>query len=265
MGGYLLVQNDAPPSTDIIHANKAQEQRQAPAVSNAADQGASPPPPKASPGTPANQPASDPDEADVSLDPEQVLVGDNPEFPTLQSRLTEMHARREGREFAPAEVLAAIEQDSAWEADDSLADQFQLSDEDRYDGRVFIDMNPLKIESLMPGDTMEIPIQQDNATYQMVVEAVEEHGDGSVTWRGQLEDFPEDNQVMITQSEGVTHGSVFTPRKPWVIQAYGNAGWVVASGTLFKGGEKLIDPADELTGAGASEPHTAHDHSAHPH
>ncbi|WP_344803975.1 hypothetical protein [Allohahella marinimesophila] len=187
------------------------------------------------------------------LDPEELELGDNPDYPTLESRLTEMHARREHQSFKPDQVLAAIRQPAAWQSDDSVAEQMDLPDEDRYDGRTFIRFNALKVETLMPGDTMEIPIEQANSIYQMVVDEVEDHRDGSITWRGHLQDFNEENQVMITQSDGVTYAGIFTPDAPYTIEARGDAGWVVTTGTLFKGEEEPLPiPVPDIAESRAS-------------
>ncbi|MAM89608.1 MAG: hypothetical protein CME36_20100 [unclassified Hahellaceae] len=189
----------------------------------------------------------------ASLSPAEIELGDNPDYPTLESRLTEMQARRENMTFDPAQVLAAIQQPSAWQADDSVAEQMDLADEDRYDGRTFIRFNAMKVETLMPGDTMEIPIEQANSIYQMVVDEVEDHRDGSITWRGHLQDFNEENQVMITQSDGVTYAGVFTPDAPYTIEARDDTGWVVSTGTLFKGEEAPLPiPVPDISTSDAS-------------
>ncbi len=196
-----------------------------------------------------------------ALDPATLVVGDNPQYPTLDMRLTEMQARRNGEPFDAKQALAALQQPSAWQADDSVAEQLQLSAEERYDGRSFIRFNALKVETLMPGDTLEIPVQQANGTYRMLVENVEAHGDGSVTWRGTLQDFPKENQVMITQSKGITSGGIFTPDAPYVLQAHGEAGWIASTATLFKGEDTHLQLPPGVSGA----PAAPHDHSSHDH
>ncbi|WKB50584.1 hypothetical protein [Eleftheria terrae] len=185
-------------------------------------------------------PAGTPAVPGAKVDPAKVLVGNNTEYPTLATRLTEMAARRDGNSIDPAEALAAMQQPAAWQDDPSVAAQLPLSNEERTDGRSFMRFNPLKLETLMPGDTLDIPIKQANATYRMVVESVESHGDGSVTWTGKLRDFPQQNQVTLTQAlgggdrKGLTHGGVTTPDESYVLQVYDNVGWMATSASLFK-------------------------------
>ncbi len=75
-----------------------------------------------------------------------------------------------------------------------------LSAEQKLDGREFIQINPLKIESLVQGDTLEITIQQANKTYTARIDQVISEGDGrNVTWRGYLDDVESPNSFTITR------------------------------------------------------------------
>lgn len=161
-------------------------------------------------------------------------VGENPNFPTLYDRLQAMQARRPDARFRPEDVLAAIQQPTAWIADHNAADGLNLSPEERRDGRMFLRLNPLKIETLMPGDTLEMPIAQRKASYTMVVDRVEPHGDGSVTWSGRLKEFEQENQVTITQSQGLTYAGVTLPSDSYVMQVNGEQGWLARGSSLFK-------------------------------
>ncbi|WP_157359910.1 hypothetical protein [Caldimonas brevitalea] len=170
----------------------------------------------------------------TGVEPDKLFVGDNPEYPTLATRMTEMTARRDGEPVDPEQALAAMQQAAAWTADPSVASQLKLSASEMTDGRSFVRFNPMKLETLMPGDTLAIPVQHTNATYKMQIENVTAHGDGSITWSGRLKDFSSENQASITQSKGVTIGGFSTPDGPHVLEVRGDKGWIVPSGTLFK-------------------------------
>ena len=115
----------------------------------------------------------------------------------------------------------------------AVAESLGLDDEERYDGREFIRFSPLKLESMMPGDEMEIPLDQENATFNMVVDSVEVFPDGNVAWRGHFKDFPAENQVSFTRGIDLTVGNITLPDKQFTVQAQGEkAGWLTASRSL---------------------------------
>lgn len=180
----------------------------------------------------------------------------------LASRMDQMQTRRLGTHFNADEVKAAMAQPSAWQTDPSVADTLNLDEGERYDGREFIRFSPIKLESLVPGDVMEIPLAQQNATYQMVVDSVQVHDDGNVTWYGHLKDFPEENQVSFTRGQDLTVGSIAVPDKQFTLQAQNELGWVVNSFTLFKGGDEHLFPDGAEQDA---DQHDAHEHGAHQH
>src|SRR5690606_11412827 len=150
----------------------------------------------------------------------------NPDYPTFASRFDEIRARRDGLHLDPEALLAAMHQPTAWTVDESQAEGLPLTDEERHDGREFIRFSPLKVETLVPGDVMEIPIWQANANYRMQVDRVEAHGDGNVTWYGHLKEFERDNQVTITRGESLTYGGITTPDALYVLEARGEKGWI---------------------------------------
>ncbi|MDF3036692.1 MAG: hypothetical protein K0S28_1966 [Paucimonas sp.] len=161
----------------------------------------------------------------------------------LSARLDTMSSRRPGRSFDPKEVAEALKSDKAWEVDASVAAKLPLNDEDRKDGRAFVRTDPLKIEALMPGDEMDLPIYEAKASgpLRMVVDRVEDDGKGNLTWYGHLKDFQTENQVSFTRGENLIVGGVTVPDKNYVIQIHDNIGWVANGFTLFK--TKAIDDA----------------------
>lgn len=161
-------------------------------------------------------------------------LNDNTDYPSLDHRLQEMRARRGGRDFQAENVIASMRVSDAWETTDEPGDNLKLSDEERHDGRDFVRFRAEKLETLVPGDTMTIPLDQKNQEYTMAVNRVEVHGDGNVTWHGRLTEFPDNNQVSITRGESLTVGGFTTPEGHYTLQARGNQGWVASSDTLFK-------------------------------
>lgn len=180
----------------------------------------------------------------------------NPNYPTLDYRLAEMKARRDGQSFDADKVRAALAMPSPWSEDASVLSALPPDAANQDDGRAFIKYNPLKVETLMPGDELVLPIPQENRDFSMVVETVEAHGDGVVTWRGHLKDFTEQNQVTISQASGNTQIGIFTPDSHYQVEVFGTQGWVVNSGNLFKGGDVVIHVTDGVEGPAI---HSEHD------
>ncbi|MCW7536908.1 hypothetical protein OOT46_03445 [Aquabacterium sp. A7-Y] len=197
----------------------------------------------------------------AETDPDRLQVGNNPDYPTLGSRLTEMAARRNGQGVSAAQALAAMEQRSAWRSDPSAAAELNLSPQEAADGRSFVRFDPVKLETLMPGDTLEIPVPQRNAVYHMVVEDVQAHGDGSVTWNGRLRDFPEENQATMTKGGDLVYGGFTARDELYVIQSNGTAGFIAESASLFK---PTDDGHDHASGRYRMGPHTGHNPAVDP-
>ena len=159
-----------------------------------------------------------------------------PPAPEVLERLAAMTDRRPDMQFDPEEVAEAMNEDQAWSTEDNpdLADRFDLDEEDLYDGRKFVQLNTLKIETLQPGDTMAIPIPQEAEQFEMTVTEVVNNQDGTVTWRGRVNGYDRQNQVTITKDGYNTYFSMFTPDLNYVVHGKGDAAYVVDSGTLFK-------------------------------
>jgi hypothetical protein len=188
----------------------------------------------------------------AELQAEYERVSDNPDYPQLQTRLDAMHQRHPGRSFEPEQVVATMGQAEAWVRIDTPPDDLPLTPAQKFDGREYIDFNPARVETLMAGDTLEIPIWQLGVRYRMRVDQTETHANGSVTWHGHLEDFAEPHRVTITVGKGLSVGGMDTPRGHYVLQANGKSGWIASSETLFKRNEDqtdmVIPPAGEPAG-----------------
>lgn len=158
----------------------------------------------------------------------------NPDFPQLNDRLERMRLRRPNQAFDAESVLKALEQPSAWTETDDIPDNMQLDDEDKNDGREFISFNPLKIEALMPGDTLTIPVAQLKKEFVMVVDSIR-YAETSLTWEGHIETSDSERyDVLITQSEKLTIAGINTSMGHYALQAHDGVGWIASSQTLFK-------------------------------
>jgi hypothetical protein len=177
----------------------------------------------------------------VELQEKYARISDNPDYPQLQTRLDAMQKRHPGRAFEPEQVVEAMAQAEAWARIDNPPEDLPLTPADKFDGREYIRFNPRRIETLMPGDTLEIPIWQLGVRYKMRIDYTETHENGSVTWHGHLENFDEPHRVAITVGNGLSLGGIETPSGHYVLQAHGESGWIASSETLFKRNEHETD------------------------
>jgi hypothetical protein len=161
-----------------------------------------------------------------------------------------MRDRQPNRSFDAEQVVETMAQSEAWVRVETPHDDLPLTPEEKFDGREFIRFNPSRIETLMPGDTLEIPIWQLGERYTMRVDYAETHPNGSVTWHGHLENFNDPHRVTITVGDGLSLGGIDTPGGHYVLQAHDESGWIASSETLFKRNEAetdvIIPPAGEL-------------------
>lgn len=180
-------------------------------------------------------------------------VSNNPDYPQLETRLDAMRQRHHNKSFDAKQVISALAQSEAWVRTETPPEELPLTPAEKFDGREFIRFNPLRIETLMPGDTLEIPIWQQGARYKMRVDYAETHANGSVTWHGHLENFNDPHRVTLTVGDGLSLGGIDTPGGHYVLQAHGESGWIASSETLFKRNENetdmIIPPAGELEGS----------------
>ncbi|WP_339616020.1 hypothetical protein [uncultured Gilvimarinus sp.] len=167
----------------------------------------------------------------------------------LAERLSKMQSRRPDRIFDPAEVRAAVQRDSAWsnETPDNL-DDLPLDAEALNDGRQIISFDPLKLETLMPGDQVSVNIDETGEQYTVNINRTEKHDYDSISWYGTINgNDGQTYQVSFTQSDTLTLGGLDTPDGNYQLQAHGDAGWIASSASLFKvpeGQTDAIIPAD---------------------
>lgn len=173
----------------------------------------------------------------------------NPDYPSIDMRLHEMHSRRDGTSYDANEIKQAVLEPTAWQSSNAPGEGLDLTAEEQQDGREFITFNRLKLETLVTGDTLEIPIAQTGQTYQAKITASTSNDDGSVTWHGQLHDAlgPISNDsghsydVTFTSGNTMVSGGIFTPEGHFVLESADEQGWISNASTLFKFDENEPD------------------------
>jgi hypothetical protein len=162
----------------------------------------------------------------------------NAEGVSFDERLAAMQQRRPNQQFDPAAVEAAMQRQAAWAPAEEVPEDLPLQPEEFTDGRQFIELDSLKIETLMPGDAVKVTIDETGEDYNVTVDRVEKHDYNSISWYGHIEGADgQTYSVSFTRGETLTVGGLDTPEGHYVLQAHGNNGWIASSALLFK-----IDP-----------------------
>ncbi len=180
----------------------------------------------------------------------------------LQTRIDSIKQRRPELHYSPEEVAAAVERTNSWSPAENTPADLPLKPEELTDGRQFIQLDTIKIETLMPGDAINVRVAENAKDYAVVIDKVEKHDYNSISWYGHIQG--EDGQkysVSFTRGETLTVGGLDTPDGHYVLQAHGNNGWIASSQLLFKADPKVSDaihPADV-------EPNYAHTHATQQH
>ena len=175
-------------------------------------------------------------------------VSDNPQFPNLEQRIAELNHLYPYREFSSAEVLDLLAQSSAWESSSEIPESLPITDEQRNDGRAFIELNPERFQVLLPGDTLELPLEKLGMHLQIQIDSREPLANGGFTLHGHVLGSDELMRVTITQGPGLSLAGIDTPQGHIVMQANDTHGWIASSETLFKQDPHTTDfllPTDE--------------------
>lgn len=168
-----------------------------------------------------------------------LAVNRNAAYATLEDRMAELGRLRPRSQPSAEEVARLMEEPAAW-----AKGTFSPSDVDTPDERQrptsdkqYIAFNARKIETLLPGDKLEIPIEAARATYVMTVESVQNHGNGDITWSGSLDDDSGTYPVTFTQNEAaLTVGGVSTPAGHFLLEVRNGKGWILTSRVMGDGG-----------------------------
>lgn len=161
-------------------------------------------------------------------------VSHNSRLPSLDARLAELHELYPYREFSPEQVVDLMSQPTAWQPSAAAPDELPLTDIQRNDGREFIELNPERLEVLLPGDSFELPLESLGMRLQMEVDSREVLANGGFTLHGRVLGGTELMRVTITQSGGLSLAGIDTPQGHVVMQANDHQGWIASSETLFK-------------------------------
>lgn len=175
-------------------------------------------------------------------------VSDNAQMPSLEQRITELKNLYPYREFSADEVLDLLGEPNAWQSSAEIPDNLPLTQAQHKDGRTFIELNPERFQVLLPGDTIELPLEQLGMNLQMQVDSREALANGGFTLHGHLLGSDELMRVTITQGPGLSVAGIDTPQGHVVMQANDTNGWIASSETLFKQNPDTTDvllPTDE--------------------
>ena len=166
----------------------------------------------------------------------------------LQTRIAAMQQRRPNQQFSNSEVAAAVNRITSWTPTGEIPRELPLQPEEFTDGRQFIELDSFKIETLMPGDQMNVRLDENAKDYQVTIDRIEKHDYNSISWHGHIEgDDGQKYSVSFTRGEQLTVGGMDTPDAHYVIQAHGDKGWIASSQLLFKTDTSVSDaihPAD---------------------
>lgn len=188
-----------------------------------------------------------------------VLASLNPDYPTLDSRLNAMSARRGGQTFDPDAVRDALEKPAAWQTGGPPGDKLMLSDEEIADGREFIHLDRLRLETMVNGDILDLPMAQTKENYRVKITKTSGNEDGSVSWFGTLMDETgqvlkengSNYEVSFTSGQKVASGGIFTPEGHFVIHSVDDQGWIATSRTMYKQNQSepcVLAPGESTSG-----------------
>lgn len=182
------------------------------------------------------------------------------DYQYVQDRLDIMRARRPDVSYNADDVAAALARHDAWSPSPVTPTDLPLQPEELVDGREFIDFDSLKLETLVPGDSVKLAIGDTGQQYNVNIDDVQQQDESRITWKGHIEGYDgEKYHVSFTKGETLTVGGIDTPDGHYVIQAHGNKGWVASSGLLFKEhADPIVPPEEELEGE--SNSHANHVH-----
>ncbi len=166
----------------------------------------------------------------------------SPDYVDLEARLEAMQSRRPEQHFDKVAVEAAVQRQITWEPAKIIPKHLPLELGEFTDGRQFIQLDSLKIETLMPGDTFKINISDTRRDYSITVDNVEKYDARSITWFGHIDG--NDGQmysVSFSRGDKLTVGGIDTPEGHYELQAHGNDGWIASSKLLFKVNPEVTD------------------------
>ncbi|VUD42096.1 hypothetical protein TDB9533_00623 [Thalassocella blandensis] len=185
----------------------------------------------------------DDEDAEVLAQPD-----DNPNFDTFNDRYQNIVSRRAGMEFDPSELYEAMQEPDTWQASAEAPASYELSDDLKNDGRVFISLSPLKLETMARGDKMQIKIPNTNIDFTATINEVRSDNSGtSVTWEGVSDNPESNNKITITKGDTLVVGGIFTDDGLYQLEVKDGQGYIVSNATLFRHGQdQVVEVPQEL-------------------
>lgn len=168
-------------------------------------------------------------------------INENTSYPTLQARMTELESIYPNLTFEPNELVDLLAEPNAWQATALPTRDLPLTDEERNDGREFIELKPERLLVALPGDLLELPIEQLGLNMEMQVERRELLPNGGFVLHGRILGSDEPMRVTLSQAPGLSIAGIETPQGHYVLQANDGHGWIASSDTLFKQDEHQHD------------------------
>jgi hypothetical protein len=161
-------------------------------------------------------------------------VVSNNRYPTLDARITALEALYPQQSFKPNELVDLLAEPNAWQPATTSTQELPLTPEQRNDGRKFIELKPERLLVILPGDSLELPIEQLGANLQMKVDSREALPNGGFVLHGRLTNTDDVMRVTLTQTPGLSLAGIDTPKGHYVLQANDGQGWIASSDILFK-------------------------------
>ena len=157
----------------------------------------------------------------------------NSRYPTLDARITALETLYPQQSFKPNELVDLLAEPNAWQPTSAIQ-ELPLTPEQRNDGRKFIELKPERLLVMLPGDSLELPIEQLGGNLQMKVDSREALPNGGFVLHGRLTNTDEVMRVTLTQTPGLSLAGIDTPKGHYVLQANDGQGWIASSDILFK-------------------------------
>lgn len=150
---------------------------------------------------------------------------------SIEARLFSMAQRRAGLSFDKKSVQEALKQEYTWNLSEDSIDNKYLTEKELADGRFFIESNPLRIESLMVGDSLSLNIPHTDEDFTLTVQNVIAK-DSLVQWKGELQGS-EIGSFTFTKGTSFIAGSVRTSTAIYEIEITDGKGWIHNASNLF--------------------------------
>ncbi len=175
---------------------------------------------------------------DDELEKQYADINQNSNYPTLESRLQDLsfYGAFGDSPPTPQEILNLLQRESAWEQKNQPSEVLRqrLNKEELADGRQFVQIEPKRIQLLLPGDRLNVPVPQVGKPLIMTVDRIESSNPDAISWIGKINNQTESSDVHITRSDDLLLATMLTSDGHYTLETIKNEGWVVQTSTLFK-------------------------------